>query len=358
MVNESLVSRKTRPVAIWLLIGVFMIMVQVWLGGVTRLTGSGLSITQWDPIMGAVPPLNHDQWLHAFHLYQQTPQYKLENSDFTLSNFQSIFFWEYFHRLWARLIGVVFLIPFIIFLIQKRFTSDMVRPLVILFLLGGLQGLIGWIMVKSGLVGENIKVNHIKLAIHFITAMILLCYTLWFALMLLIPAERRSFVPPLKKLSGWILAILSLQLIYGAFMAGLHAALAASTWPDINGAMIPDVMFSQSPALRNLIDNPITVQFIHRGLAYLLTILIFIWWLRARKIKDGGLLKSVKDLPLLVVILQVTLGVLTVLYSKIHIPIALAVTHQFVAMLLLIAMVIMYYLLSGKKSAKLFIISE
>src|SRR5690242_16785066 len=156
--NELLVSRRSRPVAFWLLAGVFMIMIQVMLGGVTRLTGSGLSITEWDPIMGAIPPLNHQQWLVAFHKYRLTPQAQILHPDFTLQNFKFIFFWEWFHRLWARLLGVVFLIPFIVFLLQKRFTAAMIRPMIILFLLGGLQGLIGWVMVESGLVGDNVRV--------------------------------------------------------------------------------------------------------------------------------------------------------------------------------------------------------
>src|SRR5699024_6418973 len=136
--NDMLVSKRTRPVAIWLLVGVFMIMIQVLLGGITRLTGSGLSITDWDPIMGAIPPLNHQDWLTAFHKYQQTPQYRFLNADFTLKQFKHIFFWEWFHRFWARLLGVVFLIPFIVFLIQKRFVRGMTNSMIILFLLGGL----------------------------------------------------------------------------------------------------------------------------------------------------------------------------------------------------------------------------
>ncbi|HEX5552929.1 MAG TPA: COX15/CtaA family protein [Chitinophagaceae bacterium] len=335
---------RTRPVAIWLLAGVFMIMVQVLLGGITRLTGSGLSITDWDPIMGAIPPLNHQEWVTAFHHYQATPQYRLVNSDFTLSNFKYIFFWEWFHRLWARLLGVVFLIPFIIFLVQKRFSRTMVKPMIILFLLGGLQGLVGWLMVKSGLVGDNIRVNHFKLAAHFITAMILLCYTLWFALSLLVKPAQRTVAPKLHKLTLGIIVILTIQLIYGSFMAGLHAALAAHTWPDINGSAIPFGMFRLHPELINITNNAITVQFIHRGLAYLLVVLLFIWWIRARKTPRSILLRRLCWLPIAVVLLQVTLGVLTVLQSTVHIPVDLAVAHQFGGMLLLEVMLMMIYL--------------
>jgi cytochrome c oxidase assembly protein subunit 15 len=335
-------TSRTRPVAIWLLIGVFMIMVQVLLGGITRLTGSGLSITDWDPIMGAIPPLNHAAWMDAFHRYQQTPQYRLLNTSFTLGDFKFIFFWEWFHRLWARLLGVVFLIPFLIFLWQKRFTRGMVRPMIILFLLGGLQGLVGWVMVKSGLVGDRVSVNHFKLTIHFIAAMILLCYTLWFALSLLIAAERRVPHRKLHRFTLWIVVLLGVQLVYGGFMAGLHAALAAHSWPDINGMAIPTGMFRLQPALSNLTDNRITVQFIHRGLAYLLAVLIAIWWWRARR--TGGLLGRWSGLAPAVVLVQITLGVLTVLGSRVHIPVDLAVAHQFVGMLLLEVMFAMLFL--------------
>lgn len=342
---DAIDYKRSRPVAIWLLVGVFMIMVQVLLGGITRLTGSGLSITDWDPIMGAVPPLNHQEWMNAFHLYQQTPQYRLVNSWFTLGDFKFIFFWEWFHRLWARMLGVVFLIPFVVFLVQRRFTRRMVKPMVILFLLGGLQGLVGWIMVESGLVGDNVSVNHLKLTAHFITAMILLCYTLWFALSLLIRPAKRTAAPKLRRLTLGIIIVLTLQLIYGGFMAGLHAALAAHTWPSINGMAIPTGMFTMAPWAVNLISNPITVQFIHRGLAYVLIVLILVWWIRARK-TTGTLLARVSWLPLAIVLIQVTLGVLTLVNSMIHIPVDLAVAHQFCGMLLLETFFLMLYLLS------------
>lgn len=343
--DDAMQIRRSRPVAIWLLVGVFMIMVQVLLGGITRLTGSGLSITDWDPIMGAIPPLNHPEWLNAFHLYQKTPQYRLVNSGFSLTDFKFIFFWEWFHRLWARMLGVVFLIPFIIFLIQKRFTRRMVKPMIILFLLGGLQGLVGWIMVESGLVGDNIRVNHLKLTAHFITAMILLCYTLWFALSLIIRPEKRTLAPKLRTYTLAIIAVLTLQLIYGGFMAGLHAALSAHTWPSINGMAVPSGMFRMDPALVNLISNPITVQFIHRGLAYLLMVLIGVWWFRARRSSRGSLLRKLCWLPVAVVLVQVTLGILTLLGSQIHIPVDLAVAHQFCGMLLLESFFLMLYIL-------------
>src|SRR5688572_6610936 len=208
---------SSRPVAIWLLVGVGMVIVQIILGGITRLTGSGLSITEWDVVTGTLPPLNHQEWVEAFEKYKQTPQFGYLNSDFTLGNFKFIFFWEWLHRFWARLLGVVFLVPFIIFLLQRRFKPEMVKPLLILFLLGALQGAVGWIMVASGLTGNAIYVKPTRLALHFIFAIGLLCYTYWFALRLLIPREQ--FVPDrkIRKLTWAIIGVLVVQLVYGAF---------------------------------------------------------------------------------------------------------------------------------------------
>ena len=193
------VERSNRIIANWLFIGVGMLIVQVLLGGITRLTGSGLSITEWNPIMGAIPPLNEQQWQKAFKAYQQIAQYKYLNNNFTLSDFKFIFFWEWFHRLWARLMGLVFLVPFIYFLVKGYFKKWMITPLIMLFVLGGLQGVIGWIMVKSGLNDENLYVSHFRLAIHFIAAMLLIAYTLIFGLSLIVPHEDRLQNPPLRR---------------------------------------------------------------------------------------------------------------------------------------------------------------
>ena len=341
-------ERSPRPVAIWLLFGIGMLVIQVLLGGITRLTGSGLSITEWKPIMGALPPLNDQQWNEAFDKYKQIAQYKYLNSSFTLSDFKSIFFWEWFHRLWARLMGVVFIIPFIIFLIQRRFKQDMVKPMIILFLLGALQGLVGWIMVMSGLNEENLYVSHYRLAIHFILALGLICYTLWFALKLLIPGEELVVNPSLKKFTIWLIAILTLQLIYGAFMAGLKAATYAPTWPDINGSFLPHGGAPSSGILK-LFDNPVTVHFIHRNLAYLITILIFAWFFRSKNIKNN-LFRKTNWLPLALVLSQLILGILTVINSTDPNALRwLGVTHQFIAMCLLLSLVFEFYLLQSKK---------
>ncbi|MEP6845938.1 MAG: COX15/CtaA family protein, partial [Panacibacter sp.] len=270
-------ERSQRIIANWLFIGVGMLVIQVALGGVTRLTGSGLSITEWDPIMGALPPINEEQWQHAFLQYQQIAQYKYINSHFTLSDFKFIFFWEWFHRLWARFMVVVFLIPFIYFLAKGWFKKWMITPLIMLFVLGALQGLIGWLMVMSGLNDESLYVNHFRLAIHFMAAMLLIVYTLVFALSLRVPASQRVCSPRLRKFAIGITALLSVQLIYGCFMAGLKAASAAPTWPDINGSFAPADMLDKG-FFEGILNNPIAIQFIHRTLAYALFILIIVWW--------------------------------------------------------------------------------
>ena len=183
-------QRSQRQIATWLMIGVGMIILQVLLGGITRLTESGLSITEWKPITGTLPPLNDIAWQAEFDKYKVTDQFKYVHQDFTLKEFKFIFFWEWFHRTWARLMGLVFLIGFIYFLAKKKFSKGMIKPMIILFILGGVQGFIGWIMVKSGLVPEKYFVGHIELTTHFIAALGLLCYTLWFALSLVEKEEE------------------------------------------------------------------------------------------------------------------------------------------------------------------------
>jgi heme a synthase len=349
--NEKMTQKSgSRAVAIWLLAGVGMIMVQVLLGGITRLTGSGLSITEWKPILGAFPPMNEQDWVAAFDKYKEIGQFKHINFDFTLSDFKFIYFWEWFHRVWARLIGLVFLIPFIYFIWKKKISSEMVIPMIILFLLGAVQGALGWIMVKSGLNEENLYVSHIRLAIHFLAALGLLWYTLWFALKLLIPDTARIHGPSLKNNTFLLLGLLVIQLIYGAFMAGLKAGAFAPTWPSMNGQWWP-AGITDAKGSFFLTDNPITVQFIHRGLAYLISILIVSWYLRSKKISGAGLLGQYNYLPVLLVILQVILGILTVIYSiNSRALLWLGVGHQFVAMLLLMSLVFMAYLLNGKKT--------
>lgn len=336
-----------------------MIIIQTLLGGVTRLTGSGLSITEWDVITGTLPPLNQEAWQSEFAKYQKSPQFVYLNSDFTLSDFKSIFFWEWFHRFWARFIGIVFAVPFIYFLVKKYFNRQMVMPLVVLFIMGALQGAVGWIMVASGLTGDAIYVRPTRLAVHFVLAMILACYILWFALQLLIPREQKISHPALRNLYLLSFILLLVQLVYGALMAGNKAATAAATWPTINGDWIPGGM-GNSPTGHPLLENKITIHFMHRGIAYLLSILIAIAAFIAFKIKDNyssAAFRKYRWQPITLVVVQVLLGIFTVLTSVQIVPNkwgifeTLAETHQLIAMFLLLAMVVQLYLLKGNEKS-------
>lgn len=348
--NNSQPQQSDRAVAYWLLTGVIMIMIQVLLGGITRLTESGLSITEWQPFKGAIPPLTDAAWQVEFEKYRQTDQFKYIHADFTLSDFKFIFFWEWFHRVWARLLGVVFLVGFVYFLAKKRFKQSMVLPLVILFFLGAIQGAIGWIMVKSGLVPEKFFVGHVELATHFVAALVLLVYTFWFALQLIVPHEKRLASGRLSQFSFLILVLLFVQLTYGGFMAGLKAASMAPTWPTINGEWWPASLFNTSVE-GNYVNNPIMVHFVHRGLAYLLVILLAIWFFSAGKTPAHSLVYRKRWLPVMVALIQVVLGVLTVLYSyDAKALLWFGVLHQFSAMILVMVMVWALYVTSGPKT--------
>lgn len=344
------IDRSSKLVATWLLIGVGMTIVQIALGGITRLTGSGLSITEWDVVTGSLPPLNEQQWLIEFNKYRQTPQFQYLNFEFTLHDFKFIFFWEWFHRLWARTIGLVFAAGFVYFLIKKHFKKEMVQPLLFLFALGALQGAIGWIMVASGLTGDAVYVKPTRLALHFIFALGLLAYTYWFALSLLV--KQQEIVPVNAGVRKWnlvLIAILVIQLIYGALMAGHKAANIAATWPTINGAWVPDRLMNGDNFFLNAIDNKIWIHFVHRGLAYLLIILIFFWSFQLYQTKGGKLFNYLRTMPIAVVLIQVLLGVLTVLTSA-NIVAGnwgifewMAELHQLFGMLLLIVLVSLLY---------------
>lgn len=352
-------NSSARPVAIWLLVGVLMIIVQIILGGITRLTGSGLSITEWQPILGTLPPLTQADWQTAFDKYKGIAQYKHLNFHFTLEDFKAIYFWEWLHRVWGRLIGLVFIIPFVIFLIQGRFKKEMVKPMVVLFLLGGLQGAIGWIMVKSGLNDENLYVSHIRLAIHFMLALGLLVYTFWFALQLLVKEDGVTRHEGLKKFTIAITALLVVQLIYGAFMAGLKAATYAPTWPDINGSMLPGDITrfrgEQFSFVSALVNNPLAVHFVHRTLAYALVLLIVAWSIKALKTKGTALFNSTRGLPLFFVVVQLVLGIMAVLKSYKAVPQGwgvfewMAQLHQIVGILLLLSLVMVLYVLQSSE---------
>lgn len=346
-------SSGQKAVANWIFIGVGMLVIQVILGGITRLTGSGLSITEWNVVTGALPPLNEQQWLAEFDKYKQTPQFHLLNTDFTLGNFKFIFFWEWFHRLWARLIAVVFVVGFVWLVAKRYMKASMIKPLLILFLLGAMQGAIGWIMVKSGLTDDMVYVKPVKLALHFVFALVLICYAWWFGLELAVPATQITRNSRIRNINWLIIAVLFFQLIYGALMAGHKAASAAPTWPTINGQWWPHFLFATPSAL---VENKITVHFIHRGLAYLLLLLtlVFTYRLYSHPHKPA-LLQKTALWPVLLILIQVALGISTVLSSPYIIPNHwvlfdwLAESHQIIALLYLLLMVWMLYLVRNTK---------
>ena len=357
-VGMNTANRSNKLVATWLLVGVVMTIIQFVLGGVTRLTGSGLSITEWEVITGALPPLSEQAWLNEFAKYKQTPQFQLLNFEFDLQNFKYIFFWEWFHRLWARIIGLVFAGGFIWFLVAKNFKKEMIKPLVILFFLGMMQGAIGWIMVASGLQGDAVYVKPTRLALHFIFALGLLSYTLWFALQLSVPktalqisAGMHQAVQKAKTLNVAILALLVLQLMYGALMAGHKAAMVAPTWPTINGDYLPQNLFSDPVFLLNFIENKILVHFMHRGIAYILLALVIYWTVKLYQINGSSFFNRIKIFPLLLVLLQVLLGIASLLYARSIIPGVwgifewMAQIHQLVGMSLLLSLVATYYVM-------------
>jgi cytochrome c oxidase assembly protein subunit 15 len=317
-----------RPVFIWLLTGCFLIYLMVVIGGITRLTGSGLSITQWKIVTGTLPPFSEASWQKEFDSYKQTPQYKLINSDFTLSDFKGIFWWEYIHRLIGRIIGVVFLIPFIWFWVKKKFPHDFLKKAAVLFALGGFQGFLGWFMVKSGL-SENIYVSHYRLATHLISAFTVFGFTFWYALDLAFPSTPLSREGgkkgEIKDLSILLFATVILQIIYGAFVAGLKAGYGYPTWPKMGDQWIPEEIVSMEPLWKNFLEGHAGVQFIHRYLAYVVVFIVGIIFFRARKIQLTSSQRKIIHLLVAIVLTQFTLGIITLLYG---VPIVIAALHQ------------------------------
>ena len=339
------------PVAIWMMTGVVLLLVQVILGGITRLTGSGLSITEWELFTGAIPPLTHMQWQEAFDKYRQTEQFRILNSGFSLSDFKFIFFWEWFHRAWARMVGVVFIIGFIYLLWKKKIKTPMIRPLIILFLLGALQGAVGWIMVVSGFTGDAVYVAPARLALHFVFAMVLIVYAFWFWLHLTIPVQEIVRSRTIRRWTAVIFLLLFVQLLFGALMAGNKAAPVAPTWPTINGDWAPPGVSINGHILRSVAGNKILIHFIHRNLAYLIFFLIVIWTIKAYLLEAvPAYFQNTRWLPMTLATLQIVLGILTLLSSPGIVPNRwvgfdwFAQLHQVVGLVLLLTMTGMLYI--------------
>ena len=328
--ETRLASDRLRPVRIWLYGMAAFVLLMVAVGGITRLTESGLSITSWKPISGTLPPLDDAQWQAEFDAYKQIPQYQVNNSWMSLDDFKYIFFWEYLHRLLGRVLGVLFAVPFLVFLVQKRFTPQLAWPLFGLFILGGFQGALGWWMVSSGLT-ELTSVSQYRLAAH-LTAASLLFIALVYVPRSLEPGRVTGFVTGQNLASATILLVLIImQIGAGAFVAGLDAGMGYNTWPLMDGALVPDGLGAMQPMWRNLFENNLTVQFIHRTMAYLITayVAVLVW----QQSRSGGFAGVHGWLPRLaiLVLLQGVLGVMTLLHS---VPISLAVGHQALAFML------------------------
>jgi heme a synthase len=338
-------KNPNKSVIIWLLSGCVLVFIMVVVGGITRLTNSGLSMTDWHLVTDTFPPLSEQKWAEAFDAYKQFPEYQKINihNDFSLDDYKFIYFWEWFHRLIGRVIGLVFIVPFVYFLWKKKIDKDTLKKCWILLGMGALQGFFGWFMVKSGLV-DRPDVSHFRLALHLTFAFVTFAYTLWVALDLIYP-QRETVILPLKKLARYTLAILLIQIIYGGFVAGLNAGLVHNHWPLMSdGQFIHESVFlEQKNWLLSFTEGKSGVQFVHRTLAYFVVGMILLLFFKSknynlRQEQKNGLLAL-----LVLVFLQFGLGVFTLLYA---VPVWLGLTHQVMAFFLLTAMTFTLHRLS------------
>jgi cytochrome c oxidase assembly protein subunit 15 len=343
---SSTPASSLSAVRVWLLAVAGLIALMVLVGGATRLTESGLSITEWKPVTGALPPLGQAEWDKAFEAYKQIPQYRMLNAGMTLSEFKTIFWWEWSHRLLGRVIGVVYLLPFLFFLWRGGMSGELKRRLWLIFGLGALQGAVGWWMVASGL-AERTEVSQYRLATHLLLALLIFAAIVWTVRRL---RERApSALPPRLKLTSVVLLVLTfVQLYLGALVAGLRAGLVYNTWPDIDGGFIPSParLWFDQPWWRNLFENALTVQFEHRMTAYVLFALAVFHAINAVRLRAGTAAGGACWLAAAVT-LQALLGILTLLN---HVPLALALTHQAVAIIVLTLAVVQAERLAGRRS--------
>ena len=339
-------TNTQKQITNWLLSACLIIFLMVIIGGITRLTLSGLSMVEWHPISGVIPPLTESAWAEEFGKYQDFSEYKKLNQSMTLSQFKCIFFWEYIHRLIGRLLGLFFIIPFAYFFIKKKLNPPLVKKLLVMFVFGGIQGLYGWYMVKSGLV-DNPHVSHYRLAGHLVLAFGLMAYILWTAL----DINRERFTKGtnynkehLRPVLHWIITLIMLQIIYGAFTAGLKAGYGWNTFPKMAGLWIPGGLLPMSPWYLNVLEHNFTVQFIHRMLGWGLCMLILGFWRYTR----GFDITPQQDFAITtlmnVVIIQFLLGMLTLIWG---VPVWLGVLHQAGAFVLLVSWVYSYFLINN-----------
>jgi cytochrome c oxidase assembly protein subunit 15 len=319
-----------KGIVVWLFTGCILIWAMVIVGGITRLTHSGLSMVKWN-ITGILPPMTQEAWQEKFADYQQTPEFKQINTSFTVEDYKSIYWWEYIHRTIGKMIGMVFMIPFLYFLYRGWLKGKLLKQSLGIFALGGLQGALGWFMVASGL--EDVPhVSHYRLAAHLFTAFITFGFTFWVALDLIYPrsASEERF-KSLKKWSNVLLFFVLLQIVYGAFTAGLHAGYFDPTWPKMANYWIAPEVTALTPIWKNFLDGIAGVQFIHRYNAYVVVILVFILWFKTRKMQLLPAQRKGINFLIAMVVVQFLLGVYTLIYS---VPVTLGVLHQTGAFLL------------------------
>ena len=329
----ALADSRARPraVALWLLAVAALVFLMIVVGGITRLTESGLSIVRWDPVSGAIPPIGDSAWQEAFAAYRRSPQYEIVNNGMSLAEFKNIYFWEYVHRLLGRLIGLAFALPLAWFALKRAIPRGYGWKLVGLLALGALQGAIGWWMVASGLV-DRPDVSHIRLAIHLLTALLIFSCILWVALDLLgVARDRQATGARLPTAAIWALSLLFLQFMFGAYVAGLDAGYAYSSWPKMGDEWFPSRAPMMQPLLRNFVDNPTVVQFVHRWLAFAVAAAVLL--LASRAWQKGE--RTPSALLGGAVAAQILLGISTLLTG---VDILVAASHQAMAVVLLAAM--------------------
>lgn len=343
-------THLSKSVKIWLITGLVMIFIQIVIGGITRLTGSGLSITRWEIVTGALPPMSESAWQEAFDLYKQTPQYAKINQGMNIGDFKFIYFWEYFHRLWARLMFGVFIVPFFWFLYRGMLTRRLLPRLLIVVALAGLEGFFGWIMVASGLI-KRPWVNAYNLTLHLTTALVIYSYLLWTTCIAVQPETASTGLSRFgRRFSWWMLVVCFVQIALGAMMSGSKAGLAYPTWPDMNGTFIPGLLLDgsqwQSVHFIDYDTNsfmPTLLQFLHRNTAYLLTGMVLYFWWKSRDTWSASLQRA-RPLLLVTLLTQVLLGIFTLIHCKGTIPVTLGVLHQGGAVVLLSVVVYVAYL--------------
>jgi cytochrome c oxidase assembly protein subunit 15 len=336
-------NSANKAVSAWLIVVCVTIFLMIVVGGVTRLTHSGLSMVDWKPIMGFIPPLGETQWQSAFESYKQFPEYQLVNKGMDLTEFKSIFYWEYGHRVLGRSIGVIFLVPMMLLWWLGKIEKPLMPKLIVGLILGGLQGLMGWYMVMSGLV-DIPRVSHYRLAAHLSLALVILSYLFWIILDL--HKTRRFQVPPaFKALSVLILCLVSLQIVYGAFTAGLRAGLGYNTFPLMEGKLIAEAATMMSPMWLNFLENGAMIQFVHRWVGTLLLVVVAaVLGISIQRKLPGPVVWTAAVLVTMVFV-QYLLGILTLIN---YVPVFLASTHQAVACVVLLAAVYLVYIVRDR----------